>query len=72
MKYLEGRWYTLRDIERLARESPGAANAVLDEVEAGVQTRLPGGPAWRDYEAGARSAVADARAALQGSVLGGT
>lgn len=50
VKFLEGRWYTLRDIQRRGIDG-------IDEVEEAVSRRVPNGPAWRDYADGARSAI---------------
>jgi hypothetical protein len=61
VKFLEGRWYTLRDVQR--RLEQGAPDALAD-VAAELERRTPQGPAWADYAAGAASALEDARAVL--------
>lgn len=61
VKYLEGRWYTLRDLERQLD-----AGATLDDALAAVgeqlERRTPSGPAWADYRAGALAALDEVRA----------
>jgi hypothetical protein len=62
VKYLEGRWYTLRDIQRrLEAGEYDSLSAAADDVEAENTRRTPNGDAWRDYTQGAASALADVR-----------
>lgn len=60
VKFLEGRWYTLRDLERHL-ERGSTLEEALDAVTAQIDQRTPAGPAWEDYRAGALAALADVR-----------
>lgn len=61
VKYKEGRWYALRDVQRgLLRDlAPDEAILAAESVLGG---RAPSGPAWDTYRSGAESAFRDARA----------
>lgn len=63
VKEHEGRWYTLRDIQRELERGAGAARAVADAQER-VALRTPEGPMWEDYRRGAEDAIEIARRVL--------
>ncbi len=65
VKWREGYWYTLRDVQRQL-EGGAAPDAAVTEVSTTLETRTPTGAAWTSYRAGATQALADARAALAG------
>lgn len=60
VKFLEGRWYTLRDLERQLEKGSSLEEA-LDAVAGQIGQRTPTGPAWEDYRSGAMSALAEVR-----------
>ena len=66
VKYLEGRWYTLRDVQRRLDVQACSLDAAIEAVESESQRRTPAGDAWRDYARGAASALADVRALAGG------
>lgn len=58
VKFKEGRWYTLRDLQRqldAGKDLPAA----LVEVAGEQSRRTPAGDAWTTYRAGAAVALAD-------------
>jgi uncharacterized protein YoaH (UPF0181 family) len=63
VKLHEGRWYTLRDIQRLLAtgEQPGQA---VDAVSSELRRRTPAGEAWASYLSGGEQALREARTAL--------
>lgn len=63
VKVHEGRWYTLRDIQRDLEKGADADRAIAD-AESRVQSRTPSGEAWADYRRGAAEALGQARQAL--------
>lgn len=64
VKVCEGRWYTLRDIQRDLERGlePQAALAAAAER---VESRTPSGPAWVDYRRGAQEGLDLARSVLE-------
>ena len=56
VKFLEGRWYTLRDVQRRMAVDPSLSiEEAAGAVERDAARRTPQGDAWRDYRAGAQS-----------------
>ena len=66
-KFLEGRWYTLRALQRGLASDPDDPGAVLEAVTADGNRSTPDGPAWADYARGAASALDEFRALMAGS-----
>ncbi len=65
-KFLEGRWYTLRAIQRGLESAVDAdPGSVLGAITADAAARTPEGPAWADYARGARSAIDDVSALIR-------
>lgn len=57
-KFKEGRWYTLRDVQRQLDAGLDLPEA-LAAVAAEQSVRTPAGDAWTTYRAGAASALED-------------
>lgn len=63
VKFKEGRWYALRDIQRHV-DGGFDAIAALQATQSEWARRTPTGEAWTTYRAGALAALQDATAAL--------
>lgn len=63
VKVCEGRWYTLRDIQRELERGAEPA-AALASVGERLRVRTPSGSAWEDYRRGAGEALDLARTTL--------
>lgn len=63
VKFREGSWYTLRDIERRLEQGTPVEAAIADAA-AEVSRRTPAGETWRAYREGAEQALSEARSAL--------
>lgn len=65
VKFKEGRWYTLRDIQRHVTAGVAVSQAI-DAVSQEVLRRTPSGDIWATYRAGAMSALEDAARSAKG------
>ena len=63
VKTKEGRWYTLRDVQRGMDQGHSAEEAIRDASEM-IRQRTPEGEAWAGYREGAETALRDARISL--------
>lgn len=63
VKIKEGRWYTLRDVQRGMDQGRSAEEAIRDASEL-IRQRTPAGEAWAGYREGAEAALSDARLCL--------
>lgn len=63
VKFKEGRWYVLRDIQRGLGRGHSAQEAIRS-AETNLRQQTPAGPAWESYLTGGEEALQDARSCL--------